>query len=128
MHLFNTKGCVKMTSTKRLSLICYGITLVVFLVIYLWGALGSITGDEMGYSILSFYLIMPFTSFVMSLIMGMKNVYMKWLFPVIFGILGFAIPLMVFGSFDWISLFFSFIPAMSGMGVGVLVQRLRLRK
>jgi hypothetical protein len=126
-----------MTATKKFTIICYGITFAVFLAILLWGFFGSITGNELGFSLLNFYLLMPVTSFVMALILGIivppikpcasrrSFQRMKWLYPVIFGACGFAIPSVIFGSTDLICLFFSFVPALIGLGIGQLVSRLR---
>ncbi len=101
-----------MKSSGKISFICYGVTFALFLIIFLWGTIGSITGNEMGYTVLCFYLFMPFTSLVMAFILGINTAHMKWLYPVIFGILGFIIPWAIFKTMDVFALFFSFIPAM----------------
>ncbi len=64
-----------MVSSKRLSLICFCATFFVFLAIFLWGIFGLTSGDEMGFSILNFYLIMPSVSFAAALLLGIKNAY-----------------------------------------------------
>ncbi|MDR3120980.1 MAG: hypothetical protein LBU58_06565 [Clostridiales bacterium] len=116
-----------MNTAKRHSIICYGITICIFVIIALWGMgiFGSITGDEMGYSILSFYLIMPLTSITVGLIMGIKGLYWKWPYPVLVGILGFIIPRFVFGVSEIITLFSSFIPALLGVSIGTLIRKVR---
>lgn len=119
-----------MNTSKKLSIISYGITACIFLVIALWGMFGSITGNEMGYCILNFYLIMPITSLIIGIIMGIKGTYLKWLYPILFGICGFIIPCLVFGfgSFDMIAVFFSFIPALLGVFIGFIIGKVRGRK
>lgn len=119
------KGNKLMNTTKRHYIICYGSTICIFLIIALWGMFGSIDGDALGYSILNFYLIMPLTSMINGLILGIKNIYLKWMFPVLFGILGFLIPRFVFGSWDGIALIFSFIPALLGVSAGTLISKVR---
>ena len=42
---------------------CYGITLLVVAGIIIWGSCFSITGDEMGYCLLNYYLIFPILTF-----------------------------------------------------------------
>jgi len=116
---------------KKITKLCYGITAGIFLVLLLWGILGSITGNELGYSLLSFYLIMPLTSLVIGIIIGIKNGYLKWLYPFVFGIFSLLVPRIIFGSwnsFDAIELFFSFIPALVGVGIGTLIGKIRKEK
>ncbi len=117
-----------MVSSKRLSLICFCATFFVFLTIFLWGIFGLTSGDEMGFSVLNFYLIMPSVFFAAALLLGIKNAYMKWAYPVFAGILGFIVPSLVFSGINWISLFFSFFPSMIGLGIGTLVWKLRARR
>ncbi len=80
-------------------------------------------GDEMGFSVLNFYIIMPLVSFITALIVGIKDAYMKWVYPVVFGVYGLFIPVLIFNSFDFIALFFSFIPALAGVGIGWLINK-----
>ncbi len=117
-----------MASAKKLSCVCYGITFFIFLAIVLWGKFGAITGEEMGFSVLCFYLIMPVVSFVTALILGLKDAYMKWVYPVVFGVFAVVIPWIIFGTADMVSLFFSFVPAVIGLGASRLILKLRGRK
>jgi uncharacterized membrane protein YeaQ/YmgE (transglycosylase-associated protein family) len=79
-------------------------------------------GDEMGYCILDFYIIMPLTTLIISIIMTAKRAYLFWLYPIVFGILGILIPYLVFGTFDIISIFFAFVPALIGRAVVSFVK------
>ena len=109
-------------NSKKIFYICGGITFFIFLIIFIWGIFLN-SGDEMGYAVLSFYIIMPVTSFVMALILSISNAYFKWLYPIIFGLIGFFIPPIVFkGSWGWIALFFSMIPALLGLAIGLIIQ------
>jgi hypothetical protein len=112
-----------MQSTKRLTFICYGITLLIFLSILIWGVFGSFLGQEMGFAVLTFYMIMPFVSLITALVLSLKNAYRKWLYPIISGVLAFVIPWLIFGVPDIFALSFSFIPAEIGLGVGVLIRK-----
>ncbi|MFP3154016.1 hypothetical protein LQZ18_06195 [Lachnospiraceae bacterium ZAX-1] len=114
-----------MSKARKQTIICYGITLCIFVAIFLWGRFGSITGDELGYSLLGFYIIMPLTSLIIGLVMGIKCIYLKWFYPVVFGILGFFIPVFVFEAWTAISLFFSLIPAFLGVLVGWIIYKVR---
>ena len=117
-----------MDTTKKLSAICYWATFLVFLLIFLWGKFGTTPGDEMGFSVLNFHLIMPGVSFAAALLLSIKNAYIKWIYPVFAGILGFTLPSLVFDGISWISLFFSFVPSVLGLGIGIFVRKLLARK
>lgn len=118
-----------MNANKKLSFVCYGITLCIFLAIFLWGILGLKSGDEMGYCFLNFYLIMPLTSLIMGIILGIKNAYLNFLYPIVFGGFGFVIPGLVFrSSWDLFASFFSLLPALLGLLIGLLIWKIRTRK
>lgn len=115
-----------MTSKKRLTLICYAATFLEFLAILLWGVSGYITGNELGYVVLNFFMIMPITSFIAALLLSLTKAALKWFYPVVFGIFSYMIPMIVFGSFEGIlPLFSAFVPAVLGLGLGLLIAKLR---
>lgn len=121
-----------MGANKKLSLIGYGISACIFLVITLWmtGVLGSYTGSEMAVWLLGLYLTAPITSLVTGVYFGLKDAFLKWLYPVVFGIWGYTIPCLATGSFRFevISLFFAFVPALLGIIIGMLAQKIKARK
>jgi hypothetical protein len=104
-------------SPKIISIICYGVSALIFLVIGLEGVFLS-AGDEMGYCILCFYIVMPSTSLIVSYIISEKKGYLFWFYPVFVGLLGIIIPFVVFSTFDGITLFFAFFPALIGLIIG----------
>lgn len=111
---------------KRISKIIYGLSFFIFLAIFVWGKFFLNAGDEMGYVILNFYILMPLTSFIMGLILALKDINLKWIYPIIFGVLGMIIPILIFsGSWSWISILFSLIPGFLGLLIGLLVSKLR---
>ncbi|NLY81550.1 MAG: hypothetical protein GX078_02055 [Clostridiales bacterium] len=116
-------------SNKKVSIISYGVSLIIFLIIAIWGKFFLKGGDEMGYALMNFYLIMPLVSLVFGIILGSKDAYLKWAYPIVFGILGIIIPSFIFiGSLDWISVFFSLIPALLGLAIGILINKSRNKK
>lgn len=118
-----------MKQNKKIAIISFILTTLIFLTILLWGIFGNITGNEMGYVVLNFYLIMPITSFVVALILGLKDAYFKKIYTIVFGIFGFFIPILVFeNSLGAGALFFSFIPAVLGLVIGILINRYRSNK
>lgn len=118
-----------MSAEKRVSLVGYGITACVYLAVTLWltGAFGSITGDEMGVWLLGLYVIIPVTSLITGVVLGAKNAFLKWLYPVVFGACGVLIPHIATGvlTFEMVTLVISFTPALLGVSFGVLIRKAR---
>ena len=72
------------------------ITVVAFVLMLVWG-LSGITGDEMGYSLLCFYIFAPSIELLGGFFIGRKRIWYKWLFPAT-GVLNWFIASMVFGG------------------------------
>ncbi|MCB2294769.1 hypothetical protein LGK95_14815 [Clostridium algoriphilum] len=113
-------------SSKKISLLCYGVSALFFFTIGLWGVFLS-AGDEMGYCLLNFYIVMPLTTLIASLIISLKKGYLFWFYPVFVGLLGIIIPFVVFSTFDGIDLFFAFFPALIGLIIGLII-RVKIKK
>jgi hypothetical protein len=108
-------------SSKRISIICYGVSALIFFVIGLEGVFLS-PGDEMGYCVFNFYIVMPLTTIIVSCIISMKKGYLFWFYPIFVGILGIIIPFLVFSTFDRIDLYFAFFPALIGLIIGLIIR------
>ncbi|MBU3102059.1 MULTISPECIES: hypothetical protein [Clostridium] len=108
-------------SSKKISIICYGISALIFGAIYILGVFLS-EGDEMGYCLLNFYIVMPLTTLIVSLIISIKKGYLFWCYPVFVGLLGIIIPFAVFSTFEMLSLFFAFFPALIGLIIGIIIR------
>lgn len=80
--------------------------LVFYALVLLWG-LSRIIGDEMGYSLLCFYLLAPSVELLCGFSAGKRRSCYKWFFPFT-GIFNWLIPFVVFGgrfiTVEWISL------------------------
>ena len=113
----------KKRGNRKTAAICYGISAAVFLLIYFWGEFWLCPGDELGYSLLSFYLIMPLTAFIISAVLSAKNCVFLWLYPVVFGILGFLIPFAVFVSLGPIMFCLALIPSLLGILAGSVFRK-----
>jgi len=97
----------------------------------LWG-LSGITGDEIGYSILCFYIFAPVSELLCGFSIGRRSVWYKWFFPLT-GLLNPFIPFMVFGGrfikAEFISLtLIAAVPAILGLFAGVFYSRHRYTK
>lgn len=85
-------------------------------------------GDAMGYSLLDFYLILPITAFVCSIIAGKEETPLKWILPILFGIIGFLLPGIVFQSYDMVAVFFALLPSIVGTLIGTGFQYRKRKK
>ncbi|MBU3201780.1 hypothetical protein LL037_25465 (plasmid) [Clostridium estertheticum] len=106
---------------KKISIICYGFSVLIFFIIYLLGIF-SPPGYEIGYFLFFFYTIMPITTLVSSLIISIKKGYLFWLYPVFVGLLGILIPFLLTKSFEWMGSFFAFFPALIGLVLGLIIS------
>ncbi len=104
-----------------LTLLCYGISVLVYAAILLWGLFGKHNGEYFGYGLFSFYFILPAVSFIGALILSATNTPWKWLYPILFGVLGFAIPIIVFKRMAQMPWGLYFIPSLVGFGIGLLI-------
>ncbi|MGN1002306.1 MAG: anti-sigma factor family protein [Oscillospiraceae bacterium] len=96
--------------------------------ILVWGLFFLRPGDEMGYSLVCFYLFLPLTAFVCCLLAATRRGAVKWLLPAAFGGAGAALPWLVFGAGGWAQTLASLVPALLGLGLGCLAGALRRRK
>ncbi|OPJ60416.1 hypothetical protein [Clostridium oryzae] len=106
---------------KRISIIGYSISTVLFMIIAASG-ISLQGGDELGYYILNFYIIMPLSTVITAYFITLKKGYLFWLYPIYVGILGEVIPFLIFHTFDIISLFFAFFPALLGLVIGIITN------
>ena len=110
---------------QMVTLVCYGISFLVYGAILLWGIFGDHKGSLFGYGLVSFYFAIPVTSFAMALILNLKNTQFKWLYPVVFAAFGLAIARIVMGR--WISdiWLLCILPVFIGSGIGLLIFQLK---
>jgi len=113
---------------NHLTLICYIASLLIYAGILLWGLFGDHRGSYFGYGMISFYVIIPLSSFVMAMVLNISDANLKWLYPFVFGLLGAIIPATV----SWVKLSswvmfldvwpFVVLPAFIGSGVGFFIR------
>jgi hypothetical protein len=110
------------------TLTCYGISLLVYALILLWGLLGDIRGSMLGYGMLCFYVIIPILSLVTAIVLNANNADLKWMYPFIFSAFGIAIPailalnkLTTWAMFSDVWLF-CIIPPFLGSTIGFFIR------
>ncbi len=93
-------------------------------IVLVWGKILLKPGDEMGYSILGFYIALPIVSLISSYKIARTSDTIKWGIPLLYGVVGYLIPYAVFGTMDSIALVFCFIPASLGLLIGnIIIKR-----
>lgn len=112
---------------KKISFCCLT-TCLTAAILVLWALLFPITGNEMGYCILSYYVIFPLTTFICGLLLGLGSVSFKvsckisWQigYVLLSGILGIIMPIPVFYN---IQLFVGMV-GISGSSLGLVLGNL----
>ncbi len=96
--------------------------------------------DAMGYSIMFLWVLLPVTTFVLSLLIGKNNYWgkWKWLSAVAFGIMYMLAEYATFSAANMVSFSklnvpdFTMIPigaivSLFGLGIGVVINRMKLK-
>jgi len=104
---------------------CYAITFAVLVVILIWGLTGVSGGGGHGHRLFSFYALIPATQFLIGGILGYRNAYIKWLYPIIFGVITRIVVLQFYNL--QVGLFYlHFLIAFSGVASGTVLRFLVL--
>ncbi|MBR3955022.1 MAG: zf-HC2 domain-containing protein [Clostridia bacterium] len=89
--------------------------LLMTVVSILWGLVLMQPGDEMAYSLLVFYLLIPLTSCIVCGILTGKTRIIRWLAPFCFAAINTVLPLLVFGTAEFILTALAFACGIVGM-------------
>lgn len=101
---------------------------IVFIVFALASALWGILltpGDELFYSILIQYLLLPVLILICSILSVRRGNILGWLSPVIFAAITIALPFTVFGTTNLAFAVFALIPAVLGYIIGGICYSIR---
>lgn len=101
------------------SIIVLGVYLVVMIAVVLMGVFSRDGSDAMGYSILSYYMILPALSLIAAMLLGVRRYPVKWIAPVLFAAVGYGMPVPVFKYADIFTALVALIPALLGLGLGL---------
>lgn len=107
---------------KNIGFISSIVAAVINILILVWG-FNINGGDEMGYSLIAFYAVMPITSLVTCIIMSRNRFKGTIPVAVILSAAAFLIPFAIFGTFDWISVFFGLVPCIIGLSIGYALKK-----
>ena len=78
---------------NKLSFFVY---IIIWFLLLLWFWIGLAQDGAMAYSMISFYLVLPISSFIISCIWRTKNTLKKWLLPVFFGLMAMLLSYLTF--------------------------------
>lgn len=120
---------------KRKELRNNGIAIIGFYIVYLVvlfnGTLGLKPGDEIGYTILDLYIVLPLVALICSFVWG-RYMFMKikWIVPIITGALGVLLVYLVFPSDDLElgSFLIMGVPSLFGMIIGSITPLKKIHK
>ena len=118
---------------KATTLLCYSLSLLIYAIVLLWGLFGDhhssyYHSSYIVYAIISFYLVLPVTSFISAMVLGIRRTFFKWPYPFLFSLFGLSIPFLVFPFIIpnvWLA---CVLPAFFGLGAGLAIRKLRLQR
>lgn len=90
---------------------------VIISLITLLAGIATAPGNELLYSILGQYIVLPVACLICSACAAKKG---KFFHPVIFTVISTLLPLLVFGVTDIVFLIFSGVPSAAGLIIGAL--------
>ena len=100
--------------------LCYGAVTAVGLIP------GLLYGNEMGYWLLGFWLILPFSALLCTFRAAYRALPRYGLMPVFVGLWAIVLPFATFGAAGMQSLFYGLVPSLIGVLLGALVRKLVL--
>lgn len=127
------------TRATKLALIISYLAIWIFAVTFFWFFTDG--SDAMGYGIIFFWILLPVTTFILSILIG-KNDYwgkLKWLSAAVFGVMYMlgeyatfsAANMKAFGntnSPEWCMILYGGLLSAAGLGIGVLIKQIKQRK
>lgn len=129
------QGNMKKILENNVGLIIY---LVVWAALFCWFWLGSVSGNEMIYSLGAFYVLLPASALVVSVMYGAGNSRIRHTIPIILGGLEMLLGFLTFNlanvlangkwndwnELDWSLCLFSLVPSMLGIAIGGISKRM----
>lgn len=102
--------------------------LTVAAVVLIFGVFFLQPGDEMGYALLAFYLLLPLTALVCCLVLGLRTMRIKWFAPVVFAVIGGLVPVAVFKSWSILFPVLILVPSLLGVLIGTAILHVRSKR
>lgn len=109
---------------RILTALCFGISVLTAAVISLWGVFFSLSGQELGFIVLNYYMIFPVVALICGFVLALTDRRLSWIFLPLTGILGLVMPYPVFRTVDIVPVALAMAPAAAGILLGILVGKL----
>lgn len=132
---------MKKSLEKNVGLIIY---LVVWAALFCWFWMGqkALAGNEAIYSLAAFYVFLPASALVVSVMYGAGNSRVRYVIPVLLGALEMLLEFLTFNlanvfsngewnwwnELDWTICLFSLVPGVLGIVVGEISKRVEQKK
>lgn len=123
---------------KNVGLIIY---LVVWAALFCWFWLGQriLTGNEAIYALGAFYVLLPASALVVSVMYGLGRGRIRYIVPIILGLLEMLLGFLTFelsniisngkwsswNGLDWSLCLFSLVPSLLGVAIGEISRRIK---
>ncbi len=106
-----------------LSLMLICVVIAVTVISFIQGKFYLKSGDELGYVLFYFYFLIPLVSLICSFFLGMRDSWLKWICPVVFGTLNGIAPVVFSNTdFEWFFFGLTFVLSCMGLGVGMTIK------
>lgn len=132
---------MKKSLEKNVGLIIY---LVVWAALFCWFWMGqkALTGNEAVYSLAAFYVLLPASALVVSVMYGAGDSKLRYIIPVILGALEMLLEFLTFHlanvfsngkgilwkELDWTLCLFSLVPGIIGIVIGRISKGINTKK
>lgn len=113
---------------KNKTLVVYSLILIVTLIIIVGDKMLPSSGDKIGYTIWSYYIILPILILIGGFILGTIKSYKKYFFVLYAGLMYLIASLIVSQATDVSIVLFGMIPSALGICVSSLVARIAMNK
>lgn len=129
---------MKQVLEKNVGLIIY---LVVWAALFCWFWLGQrvLTGNEAIYALGAFYVLLPASALVVSVMYGLGRGRIRYVVPIILGLLEMLLGFLTFelsniisngkwsswNGLDWSLCLFSLVPSLLGVAIGEISRRIK---
>ena len=114
------------TNLKK-TFIHYGILSVIPFFIMVMGIILE-PGMEIGYTLLSFYFVIPLTALISGMVFTRKDIKPFWLHPIVFAAYMIIILFVLSCNIDIFLILIGVIPSIFGVTIGIFLKKLSAKK
>ncbi len=93
---------IKKVDTSNRPVLAMLIISVISIIVILWGRFFLASGQEIGFTLLNFYILIPAVCLLTGALAGASKNVIKWAHPLVCGLWGGIVPLAVYGYFAWL--------------------------